>query len=483
MSAVRNSWASASALFAMLLVLACAATAATAPDAAGLYLDEETIPGKPHSLFGEDELDAAHPNIVHRIYLHAGQFVEFVLGGGGGVDGDLYLYPPSANDFTAASVADSVTGGSIDEYMTYFVPSSGWYYVRVRRASGDGWCTLGVNPQWPAPTGPATPQRVWGADRYETACAIAEMNFPSWRNVDHVIIASGEDRAAADPLSASGLTWAYGAPILLVQQDRTPACVIEALQEIRDHNGPFYLHIVGGPVSVSPEAIADIEANVTNVIYDRLAPYDDRYTLAATIARRMVEERPEDEWLSIYTDAGALIANGEDPTTFFDALALSPIAASSGDPILLVGRDHIPAPTAQVLDDLNLRWRKLGGGPATVSEAVFDQLDAGDPQCIRLDGADRYETAATIARWGCTQVRLQPSSTGVAARLPDALSGGSFLGLRRGPLLLTQDTRLPVASRAFLATNTEETNKAFILGGPVSVEQQAVDAVDAALDP
>ena len=104
-----------------------------------------------------------------------------------------------------------------------------------------------------------------------------------------------------------------------------------------------------------------------------------------------------------------------------------------------------------------------------MSEAVFDQLDAGDPQCIRLDGADRYETAATIARWGCTQTRLQPSSTGVAARLPDALSGGSFLGLRRGPLLLTQDMRLPHASRTFLTTNTEETNKAFILGGPVSV--------------
>ena len=127
--------------------------------------------------------------------------------------------------------------------------------------------------------------------------------------------------------------------------------------------------------------------------------------------------------------------------------------------------------------------RKLGGGPATVSEAVFDQLDAGDPSCIRLDGADRYETAAAIARWGLVRVRLDPASTGVAARLPDALSGGAFLGLRRGPLLLTQDTRLPSASRTFLTTNTEETNKAFILGGPVSVEQQAVDAVGAALDP
>ena len=183
MSAARHGWASASALLATLLTLACAVTAATAPDAAGLYLDEETIPGKPYSLLGEDELGAAHPNVVHRIYLHAGQHVEFALGGGGGVDGDLYLYPPSANDFTAAPVASSVTGGSVDEYMTYFVPSSGWYYVRVRRASGDGWCTLAVNPQWPAPTGPATPQRLWGADRYETACAIAEMNFPAWRNV------------------------------------------------------------------------------------------------------------------------------------------------------------------------------------------------------------------------------------------------------------------------------------------------------------
>ena len=320
MGAVRHSWASASVLLATLLVLACAATIATAPEAAALYLDEETIPGKPYSAWGEDALGASHPNVVHRIYLHAGQFVDFYLTGGG-VDADLYLYPTSAEDFVG-HVAQSLTGGTSDEHMTYFVPSSGWYYVRVARFSGEGWTSLMIAPTWPASTGPATPQRLWGADRYETACAIAEMNFPAWRNVEHVIIASGEDRAAADPLAASGLTWAYGAPILLVQQDRTPPCVIEALQEIRDRNGPFHLHIVGGPVSVSPEAIADIEANVTNVIYDRLAPYDDRYTLAATIARRMVRERPEDEWMSIYTDAGALIANGEDPTTFFDALAL-----------------------------------------------------------------------------------------------------------------------------------------------------------------
>ncbi|TLM79415.1 MAG: hypothetical protein FDZ75_08860, partial [Actinobacteria bacterium] len=58
--------------------------------------------------------------------------------------------------------------------------------------------------------------RLDGENRYSTAVEIAKEGFPGWEGVDTVVIASGDDRAAADPLAASGLCWLYDAPLLLV---------------------------------------------------------------------------------------------------------------------------------------------------------------------------------------------------------------------------------------------------------------------------
>ena len=57
----------------------------------------------------------------------------------------------------------------------------------------------------PPPPSPATTDRISGNDRYDVATDIARESFPGWAGVKHVVIASGEDRASADPLSAEGL--------------------------------------------------------------------------------------------------------------------------------------------------------------------------------------------------------------------------------------------------------------------------------------
>ena len=43
--------------------------------------------------------------------------------------------------------------------------------------------------------------------------------YESFQGIHHVIIASGRDQAAADPLAASGLAGVYDAPLLLVRGD------------------------------------------------------------------------------------------------------------------------------------------------------------------------------------------------------------------------------------------------------------------------
>jgi putative cell wall-binding protein len=465
------------------------------PSASALYLDEKRIPGKPFTAGGYNTLDPATPNIVHRVYLGEGQRFRVWMEGQAGTDFDLILYPPEANDFTTPSVARSLNFGTSNEALEYHVPGhgSGWHYLCVRRMSGNGWCRLvGDVSWWIAFAGIPAPQRLWGRDRYETAVAIAAAGFPGWRGVKHVVLASGEDRAAADPLSASGLAWAYGAPILLVRSGETPACVLRALQEIVAQNGHAYVHIVGGPVSISSDALLDIERNVTHTTMIRLAPYDDRYTLAATIARRMVQERPSDASPVVgRTNGAALVANGEDPEKFFDALALSPLSSANGYPILLVRKDSIPQQTRQVLDDLGLSLRLLAGGPATVSEAVYQELRADHASCIRLWGRDRYETAAEImeasvdgTRWAMPPLALLGKlNVGVSAKLPDALTGGSFLGLRGGTLVLTRTSSLPWASGDYLGDIAWSVPQSYVLGGPLSVDAAAYSEIQTALIP
>lgn len=471
----------------LLLTLVCTLVTGPIAPATALELDDEVIPGKPFTSGCSDTLNAAKPDVVHRVYLQAGQQVMFMMQGDPGTDFDLHLYGPTAIGFTDVVVASSATLGTSLELLAYDVLSTGWHYLRVRRqGTGNGACWIIGAASWAGAHLPVTATRLWGNDRYETAVAIAAMNFPFWENVDHVIIASGEDRAAADPLSASGLAWAYGAPVFLVRDNGAPASVITALQAIRTRNGPFHLHIVGGPASVTPRALQDIQSNVLNVIYDRVEPYNDRYTLAASVARRMVQERPLDQWYERLRGRGALIANGEDPNTFFDALALSPVCVTTGLPILLVRKNSIPGPTAQVLADLDLQHRTVGGGPATVSDAVFDQLNTGAIPCQRVWGPDRYATAAAISQWFADDYSpgaTYPHNVGVAAKLPDALTGGSFLGLRHGCLLLTRPTSLPATSRDFLTAHTTLTGKAFVFGGPYSVEPDTVGDINDALDP
>jgi putative cell wall-binding protein len=185
----------------------------------------------------------------------------------------------------------------------------------------------------------------------------------------------------------------------------------------------------------------------------------------------MDAERPAG-WLQPFgVNQRALVANGADPDKFFDALALSPIAAKTGYPIILVEYDSVPRESAQVLADLGLDERIVAGGPATISEPVMAQLGEGGRPTQRWWGADRYATARVIATQAKAQTPpwLQPHNTGVAAKLPDALTGGAFMGLRAGPILVTAGDGLSSEPRGFLQNNTTQIGECYIVGGPASI--------------
>jgi putative cell wall-binding protein len=464
--------------------------------AVALAAQDDDIPGVPicqaqtgQVLVATDRFD------VFRVYMLAGERFVFTLTelNPATSDLELWLFDTASTSTGTGNVVASATTGNPVEVMPYIAPTDGWYYVVVDAWPGappGGGYDLRFTRDWNGVAQPpAAPTRIWGAplptdDRYTVAVNVANANFPGWLNCDHVIIASGEDFAAADPLAASGLTWAYGAPILLVQGDRVPPSVMNALVAIGAANPGLTVHVVGGEDTVPPELLADIAANVPGVVFDRITPHRDRFVLAASIARRMEQVRPGGYHRTGLWNKVALVANGADYDKFFDALALSPLAARTGYPILLVQEDNIPSATKNVLTDLGVGLRVVGGGPDTVSDDVLNELRAGAASA-RWSGPDRYSTAVDIANQaaGAPSPWTMPHNVGVTAKLPDALTGGAFMGLRGSPMVLTQTDTLPASTRFYLQQNRTIVGESYIFGGPDSVTPDVSNAVLGALTP
>jgi len=342
--------------------------------------------------------------------------------------------------------------------------------VRPKDGNSDGVAKhdMGYHEFVPAPT-----IRLADRTRFSTAIEIARVNFPRWLGVKNVVIASGDDRAAADPLAASGLCWAYDAPLLLVSGARTPDEVRVAIKQIVSINGPVTLRVVGGPISVPDARIAEIQAyvgaaNIAGV--DRIVSTGGRYDLAAAIAMRMRSVAASDKGKMM--PRVALFANGADSTKFFDALALSPIAAGTGAPILLVTADTVPSATAAAIKTLNPSTRIVGGGPNTISEKVRMQLGA-----TRWAGRTRYDTAIAIANGAVAKGWLSRSSVGVAAKLPDALTGGSLVGREGGVLVLTDGATLTPATKSWLTANKTQIERVYVFGGPLSITEGVRTAI------
>lgn len=312
-------------------------------------------------------------------------------------------------------------------------------------------------------------QRLAGADRYSTAVEVARAARPGWAGVHHVIIASGEDRSFSDPLAAGSLCWAYDAPLLLVRSGGVPDQVRSALQQIVAANGSVRVTVVGGPKAVSGTAVAQLKSIVGSGNVEQPWTVGDRYTLASGIAAR---SRAVAADTSRTVPARALIANGTNEAAFVDALALSAVSARTGVPVLLVRRDHVPDATLAALRSLPAGDVIVAGGTAVVSDPVYRTVGAAG----RWAGADRYATAVAIARGARTRGWLTGTGVGVAAAVPDALTGATYVGRTGGPVLYSSGPSIGIGPAAFLSGLGSEVASATVFGGtavvPASVAEE-----------
>ena len=224
-------------------------------------------------------------------------------GSGSGIDRITYQIDTQAPQTVFSSSAPVSVSGDGAHTVTYSArDAAGNDSIPVTRP-----LTINVNHN-------LTSIRLADSDRFSTAVAIAREGFDTtgasgtqWGGIRHVIIASGEDRAAADPLSAAGLCWAYDAPLLLVSSSNTPNQVKQAVKEIASQaGGTVTIHIVGGKVSVPDARYNDLKAYVgsSGSLKSHRVAGADRFSTAAAIARDMKAQKG--------TPSTVLIANGAD---------------------------------------------------------------------------------------------------------------------------------------------------------------------------
>jgi putative cell wall-binding protein len=171
---------------------------------------------------------------------------------------------------------------------------------------------------------------------------------------------------------------------------------------------------------------------------------------------------------SLYADQGAGVVVLTRSDGFADALAGAPLAVGLGGPVLLNPTSHLNSSVAQEIQrvlDPGAALVILLGGEAALSPAVEDSLNGMGFDTLRIDGANRYETARNIAEL-ITFLGGEPSTILLATGLSfaDALSAGAVASNVGGVVLLSQDGAAAGPTNEFIAAHSAVPRYCF--GGP-----------------
>ena len=165
-----------------------------------------------------------------------------------------------------------------------------------------------------------------------------------------------------------------------------------------------------------------------------------------------------------------VLVNGTD-AHLVDGLVAAPVARLLSAPVLLTGRDAVPAATmAELLRRGTTVVFVLGGAPA-VSDAVVADLARRGMTVTRIAGRDRYETAEAAARYFSSA----PAAVFAAAdgpTLADALAAAGPAARTGRPVLLVRRDAVPAATRRAVAALG--TRGGHCVGGPAVISEAVV---------
>jgi putative cell wall-binding protein len=295
----------------------------------------------------------------------------------------------------------------------------------------------------------ATPTRVSGANRQQTAVAASQAQFPTDASANAVVLARADD--FADALAGGPLAAAKDGPLLLTSSGALDDVTKAEIERVLPSGGTVYL--LGGTSALSSAVASQISA--LGDVATRVAG-SDRFATAVAVASELGNPS------TVFEVSG---------TAFPDAVSAVPAAIQQHAAILLTNSTHEVASTSAYLA-AHATMRYAVGGPAAWA----------DPSAIALAGADRYATSEAVA------LAFFPTTDGVdiasGAAFPDALAAGPVAGANDQPVLLAPPSgALPEPLSAYLSTHAANISSVQVFGGAAAVSDAVASEIGVALRP
>ncbi|WP_165492125.1 cell wall-binding repeat-containing protein [Egibacter rhizosphaerae] len=312
----------------------------------------------------------------------------------------------------------------------------------------DPWVADAEEPTEAAGGQTVASSRLAGDDRFATAVAIAEAAYPD--GADTAYLARADE--FADALAAGALD--DGPTLLTPSGGPVPDVVVDEVERL----DPARVVALGGTAAVESATLTEAAGGRAT---DRLAG-DDRFATAVAIAEAAYPDGADTVYLARADE-------------FADSLAAGVIDAG---PVLLA-RDAAPLPggLADAIEALDPAEVVGLGGRSALSREVL--LEAAEGRAVdRLDGRDRFDTAARVAD------EAAGTADGDASRLylaradtfPDALAAGA---LDDGPLMLAPRTG-PVSPTVLEAARLHAPDEVVALGSDAAIDDEVLAQVAAA---
>lgn len=162
--------------------------------------------------------------------------------------------------------------------------------------------------------------------------------------------------------------------------------------------------------------------------------------------------------------AEVVLGRGDLP---IDSLTGSVLAANKNAPLLLTTPSTLPTSIAEEIKRLKPKRVYVLGGEGAISKDVVNQISGMNIEIVRVVGANRYETAVSVANvYSPSSVNEIFLTTG-DENSPDSLSIASYAGSNSTPILLTTPTTLRNEVSRFIAA--KNVKKVTIIGGTGAV--------------
>ncbi|GLF83671.1 cell wall-binding repeat-containing protein [Bacillus safensis] len=180
----------------------------------------------------------------------------------------------------------------------------------------------------------------------------------------------------------------------------------------------------------------------------------NRYEVAVNAAKRGWQEAP------------AVVLVGGD--AYADALSAVPYAYQQGAPVLLTNAGSLSGAVKTGLQQLKTKRVTILGGTASISEKVVKQLKAMNLSVSRIQGKNRYELAANVAK------HMKSASAAVVVNgsaYADAVAIAPYAAKQGYPILLTDAKGLREETANLL--KNKAVKRTIVIGGEASINKTA----------